>query len=192
VNYKAVLFDYKNFQPVPELNLKRRNENPHPEAYEIKINKKQEWIKKEKNLSLNPLNNHVVKKEILSNENSCIVAIGEEAENFSQALSIESNINSKVKLENNFKTKIDYSNYTTFNKKEEARKDNYDLDIRTQEDQDGSFFEVKKKKVEQRKRQSSPKMINYKNKKEREKLQGYRCEICQNVKFILNISFMKF
>jgi hypothetical protein len=204
-NYKEVLFNYKDYN-VPEVTngLKRKNVNPL-ELLDLRINKKQEWIKKEKTTKDNannfPINNFPVRREVVSNENTCIVAINEEGRNddnmSSQALSLESNLNSKAKLDN-FQKKVDYSNFNTNLIKVKAKdkplvsKNDYDLELKTFEEQDNSFFEVKTKQNQSRvsnngwKKTSTgstvePKMINYRNKKDREKLQGYRCEICQNV-----------
>jgi hypothetical protein len=227
VNYKEVLFNYKDFNTnninivENNNNLKRRNDNPLPDNLEFKIDKKKDWIKREKGFNKKDtgmvfINTNNSRKELTSNENSSGFHEDPNTILSSQALSLESNLNSKAKLDNNFKKTVDYSSFTNKlnaikNKKEQVDNKNtggYDLDLKTMEDKDDSFFELKTERVgnkislpdkndEQRKKSSlgvkpsSPKMINYKLKKEREKLTGYRCEICQNVSKIFNFSFTK-
>jgi hypothetical protein len=206
INYKEILFNYKNYIPETNNTLKRRNNNPIPECLDVMINKKQEWIKKEKN-SKDRDNKSTNVNEGLSNESSCIVAINDENSKHeivsSKALSLESNLNSKVKFENNFIKKVDYSSFNNIIKPkvDQSEKHPYDFGLKTFEDQDdSSFFESKnpfipKKEEPAKKRNTmaviSPKMVNYRKKKDREKLQGYRCEICQNVNTNL-FSFMKY
>jgi hypothetical protein len=196
-NYNQVLFNYKNFNPLKDetSNLKRKSEILNDYGNN-KILKKQDWISKEtNNRGKNPLDKISGNKDTSSSENSCIIPIERRDTDSKNSLSIASDILSKNKLANNFGAVKDYNEYFKANKNdiEFSKSKQYEFDLQTIEE-DNSFYDLKINKNrnsnplipnDYKKKASSPrKMINYRVKKEREKLQGYRCEICQNVKKI--------
>lgn len=203
-NYNQILFNYKNFNYVNQTDngLKRKNAYILDNIGNNKIMKKQDWIVKDMN---EKSEQHLsgVKKEISSNENSCFIPIerSRDADSSKNSLSVASDIQSG-KLENNFGALKDYNDYFKKTKKEPefSKSKLYDFELKTIEE-DTDFYELKGAKkrnsnqfipADYKKKTSPPKkFINYRVKKEREKLQGYRCEICENVNDIVYFSFMK-
>lgn len=221
VTYKEKFFDYKNF---PNNNLKRINEPKENNTnISYKKSKKNDWISKENSEKRDDKKLDFIYVEKKLEETLKKKDIFSDPENdFDNQININTEENTKVKppskyselmsLKKNMNIKIGPAAAINNIELEEKKKVD-ELDLQTLDDTFDNFYEVKPTKPKNPfippNKNLSASIINrkvnfntnviinnngFRTKKEREKMNGYKCEICENVNkyiFILVLQYFR-